>query len=100
MQTHPRKLLTIITEGVIERPLIDDCRRLGAQGHTVMDVRGGGVHGRREGAWEADRSIELQLVCTEEVAERIAAHVLAQYAPHYAMALYLADVQVFRAAKY
>jgi nitrogen regulatory protein P-II 2 len=100
MQTHPRKLLTIITEGVIERPLIDDCRRLGAYGHTVLDVRGGGEHGRREGSWEADRSIELQLVCSDEVAERIAAHVLAEYAPHYAVALYLADVRVFRAAKY
>lgn len=100
MQTHPRKLLTIITEAAIERVLIADCRRLGAQGYTVLEVHGGGLHGDREGAWENDRSIELQLVCTADVAERIAEHVLAQYAPNYATALYLSDVQVFRAQKY
>ena len=100
MQTHDRKLLTIITEAAIERPLIADCRRFGAHGYTVLDVRGGGLHGEREGAWEADRSIELQVVCAADVAERIAAHVLQAYAPNYAVSLYLADVQVFRAQKY
>ena len=100
MQTHARRLLTIITEAAIERPLVADCRRMGALGYTVLDVRGGGMHGEREGAWEADRSIELQVVCATDVAERIAAHVLAQYAPNYAVALYLSDVQVFRAQKF
>jgi hypothetical protein len=100
MQMHPRRLLTIITEAAIERPLVADCRRMGAQGYTVLDVRGGGMHAEREGAWEADRSIELQVVCATDVAERIAAHVLAQYAPNYAVVIYLSDVQVFRAQKF
>jgi hypothetical protein len=100
METHARKLLTIITEGALERPLVADARRFGAQGYTVLEVRGGGMHAEREGTWEADRSIELQVVCGAEVAERIAAHVLTQYAPNYAVALYLSDVQVFRAQKF
>lgn len=100
METHDRKLLTIITEGALERPLVADARRFGAHGYTVLEVRGGGMHGEREGAWEADRSIELQVVCGAEVAERIAEHVLAQYAPNYAVAMYLSDVQVFRAQKF
>ena len=100
MQTHDRRLLTIITEAIIERALVAECRRLGAQGYTVLDVRGGGTGGEREGAWEADRSIELQVICTGEVAQRIAEHVLAVYAPNYAVSLYLSDVQVFRAGKY
>lgn len=100
MQTHERTLLTIITEAAIERALIADARRLGAHGYTVLDVRGGGAGGEREGAWDADRSIELKVVCPAEVAEKIAEHVLVQYAPHYAVALYLSDVQVFRAQKY
>ncbi|HYF57527.1 MAG TPA: transcriptional regulator [Burkholderiaceae bacterium] len=100
METHPRRLLTIITEAVIERSLVADARRFGAHGYTVMDVRGGGMTGEREGAWEADRSIELQVVCAADVAERIAEHVLERYAPHYAVSLYLSDVQVFRAQKY
>lgn len=100
MQWHPRKLLTVITEGVIERPVIADCLRLGAHGYTVLEVRGGGLGGEREGAWEADRSIELQVVCSAEVAERIAEHVLEQYAPDYAVTLYLSEVQVFRGQKF
>ncbi|HVL54930.1 MAG TPA: transcriptional regulator [Burkholderiaceae bacterium] len=100
MQKHARKLLVIISEAAIERALIADCRRLGALGYTVFDVRGGGMQSDRESSWEADRSIELQVVCSEPVADRIAEHVLASYAPHYSVALYLADVQVFRATKY
>ena len=100
MDTHARKLLTIITEAAIERALVADCRRMGAHGYTVLDVRGGGAHGDREGAWEADRSIELQVICGADVAERIAAHVLAQYAPNYAVSIYLSDVSVFRAQKF
>jgi nitrogen regulatory protein P-II 2 len=100
VERHPRKLLTIITEAAIERALVADCRAMGAQGYTVLDVRGGGAMGDREGAWEGDRSIELQVVCADDVAQRVAEHVLGTYAPHYAVALYLSDVQVFRARKY
>jgi nitrogen regulatory protein P-II 2 len=100
MDKHSRKLLVIITEAVIERPLVADCRRMGAHGYTVTEVRGGSTQGEREGAWEADRSIALQVICTEAVADAIARHVLDQYAPDYAVSLYLSDVQVFRAQKY
>jgi len=100
MTTHGRKLLTIITEAAIERALVADCRRLGALGYTVLDVRGGSLGGEREGAWEADRSIEVQVVCGADVAHRIAEHVLAQYAPNYGVTLYLSDVEVFRAQKF
>lgn len=100
MEKHDRQLLTVITEAILERSLIADCRRLGALGYTVMDVRGGGIHSKRDNEWEADRSIEMQLVCTAEVAQAIAEHVLARYAPDYAVSLYLSDVKVFRAQKY
>ena len=100
MLKHPRKLLTIIGEAAIERSLVSEARRLGALGYTVLDVRGGGVHGDHGGEWDADRSIEVQLICTAEIAERIAEHVLSQYARHYRVAVWLSDVQVFRADKF
>ncbi len=100
MDKHPRRLVVIVTEAVLERQIVADARRLGAQGYTVQDVRGGGVHGDHGGEWDADRSIQLQLICTDEVADRIAAHVLAQYAKHYRVAVWLSAVQVFRAEKY
>lgn len=100
MQKHARKLLVVIAEAAIERPLIADVRRLGALGYTVSEVRGGGAGGERSGEWEAERSVQLQVVCTDEAADRIAAHVLATYAAHYGVVLYLSDVQVFRAEKF
>jgi nitrogen regulatory protein P-II 2 len=100
MDRHARKLLVIISEAAIERALVADCRRMGAHGYTVTEARGGGQQSEREGEWAADRSIVLQVICAEDVADRIAAHVLERYAPDYAVALYLTDVQVFRAQKY
>ena len=100
MQTHPRKLLVLICEAALERALVEDARRLGAQGYTLADVRGSGRGGTREGAWEADRSIELKIICEPDVAERIAAHVMDAYCPNYAVTLYFADVAVLRPEKF
>ncbi|MFN5509747.1 MAG: P-II family nitrogen regulator [Burkholderiales bacterium] len=99
-ERHARKLLTIIAEAVLERVLIEDCLRLGALGYTVLDVRGGGPGGERPGQWEAERSIEMQVVCTDEVAQSIAAHVLRTHAPDYAVRIFLSDVTVFRQAMF
>lgn len=100
MEKHQRKLLVVITEAAIERLVIQDARRLGALGYTTSEVRGGGLRGDREGAWEADRSVELKIVCAVDIADRIAAHLLDKFAPNYAMTIWLADVQVFRAEKF
>ena len=100
MQTHPRKLLVVICEAALERTLVDEARRLGAHGYTLAEVRGSGRGGIREGAWEGDRSIELKIICEPDVAERIAAHVMQAYCPHYAVTLYFADVEVLRPEKF
>lgn len=100
MLTHARRLLVIICEAALEKSLIEDAQRLGAGGYTIADVRGSGRGGRREGAWEADRSIEMKVICEAEIAERLAEHVLASYGEHYAVTLYLADVSVLRPEKF
>lgn len=100
LTTHPRTLLVVICEAAIEQPLIEDLMRLGAQGYTIADVRGRGRGGARDASWEADRSIELKVVCDSGLAERLAAHVLQHYAPHYAVTLYLHPVAVVRADKF
>ncbi|MCU0968188.1 MAG: transcriptional regulator [Rubrivivax sp.] len=97
---HPKTLLVIITEAVLEKNLVRDVRDLGAQGWTAVDVRGGGHSGVREGAWEADRTIELKVVCEAAVADAIAAHVLREYAPHFSVAMYFSDVAVLRPHRY
>jgi nitrogen regulatory protein P-II 2 len=100
MNTHPKKLLVIITEAALEKRLIQDAKRLGAQGYTVYDVRGGSEHATHEGAWEADRMIEIKIICSALVAETIAEHVMAQFASNYGVSLFFTDVQVIRPQKF
>ena len=105
MHKHPKTLLVIFAEAALEKLLVQDAKRLGVHGYTIWDVRGAsGLNGNqvnlREGAWEADRTIEMKLICSEDVANRMAEHVMAQYAPHYGLTLYFADVQVLRDGKF
>lgn len=97
---HPRMLLVIIAEAALEKQLVADVKRLGAHGYTVYDVRGEGTMGVREGAWEADRTIEMKVICETAVADQIAEHVLAQYVPHFGVTMFFADVQVLRPHKF
>ncbi len=96
MIKHRKTLLVIVAEGVLEKPLVRDACERGAQGWTVSEVRGASRDGVREGAWEADRTIELKIVCDDAVADAIADHVLAVYAPNYSLALYFSAVEVLR----
>jgi hypothetical protein len=100
MKKHSKTLLVIITEGVLEKPLVRDLRERGAQGWTVTEVHGANLEGVREGHWEADRTIEMKVICDEAVADAMAEHVLATYAPHYSVALWFAAVQVLRPERY
>ena len=94
---HAKTLLVIVAEATLEARLVRDARQLGAHVWTVVEVRGGAVEGEREGLWEADRTIELKVVCDAPAAEAIASHVLDQYGAHYSIALYFGDVSVLRA---
>jgi hypothetical protein len=100
MNKHPKTLLVIVAEAVLERTLVRDARERGAQGWTVTEVHGAGREGEREGAWEADRTVEIRFICDEPVADAIAEHVLKNYAPHYSVALHFAQVQVLRPERY
>lgn len=100
MTHHRKKLLVIVTEASLEKALLQDIRRLGAQGYTVHDVRGAGAAGTREGTWEADRTIEVKVICDAEVADRIGQAVLQAYGDHYGLSMFFADVTVLRAGKY
>ena len=93
-------MLVIIGEAALEKHLVRDARSFGAHGYTICDVRGGGERGDREARWEADRSIEMKVICDEAVAAKLAAHVLATYASNYAVTLFTAEVGVFRPQKF
>jgi nitrogen regulatory protein P-II 2 len=100
MNKHQKKLLVIIAEAALEKRLVAEVLQAGAHGYTVHDVRGGSAFSTREGSWEADRTIEMKVICEPAVADAIAEQVLASYAPHYGLTLFFADVAVLRPEKF
>ena len=99
-RSHVRKLLTVVTESVLESQLVRDVERLGARGYTITDARGKGHRGVREAGWETDSNIRLEVVCDEDTARRIATHLQAHYYDNYAMILLLGEVEVLRPEKF
>ena len=100
MTKHPKTLLVIVAEAVLEKNLVREARQRGAQGWTVTEVHGAGREGVREGAWEADRTIELKVICDEAVADAFAEHVLTTYAANYSVAMYFSPVSVLRPERF
>jgi len=97
---HPKTLLVIVAEAVLEKKLVLAVRELGAQGWTLTEVHGAAREGIREGAWEADRTIEMKVICDAAVADAIADHVMAAYALNYSVAMYFSQVSVLRPDRY
>lgn len=100
MERHTRKLLTMVTEAVLETMIVRDIERLGAHGYTITDARGKGSRGVRNAGWETSANIRIEVVCDAETAEAIAAHVKRKYYDDYAMILLVSDVEVLRPEKF
>ena len=100
MQQFPRRLLTIVTEAVLERELVAEIEVLGVRGYTITEARGKGSRGRRQSDWSQQGNIRVEIVCEAELAERVAGHLRDRYYDHYAMVLFLQDVSVLRPDKF
>ena len=99
MNTVRLKLVTIVAEAVIEERLLDDLRRLGAKGHTVMPAHGEGTRGIRASDWEA-RNIRIETVVSPGVADAILECLARDYFDRWAVIGYVSDVDVVRGDKY
>lgn len=100
MESHRRKLLTIVTEAVLESTLVRDIEQHHAHGYTITDARGKGSRGVRGAGWEANSNIRIEVVCDAVIAEGLAAYLREHYYEDYAMILFLSDVEVLRPAKF
>lgn len=95
-----RTLLTIVTEGVLERQLGEELKRLGAHGYTISDARGEGSRGVRTADWEYNKNIRIETICEQQVAEKIMDHLRRTYYDDYAMIAFLTEVEVMRPDKF
>ena len=100
MQTKHRKLLTIVTEALLEQRMVRELERLGARGYTITDARGKGGRGIRDAGWESSGNIRIEVVCESATATAIAAHLQDQYYDNSAMILFIGDVEVLRPGKF
>ncbi|MCG8368905.1 MAG: transcriptional regulator [Proteobacteria bacterium] len=100
MPTIRRKLVTIITEAVLESELLDVLDALGASGYTVTNARGKGSRGIRDAGWTSSGNVRIEVICTGELAATIAGHLHENYYNNYAMVVYQSDVSVLREGKF
>ena len=100
MPDDSRKLVTIVTEAILEVELCEHLEKLGATGYTVTNARGSGHRGIRDAGWSSSSNVRIEVVCNEEVAQRIAASLRDNYYSDYAMILFESDVRVLRPEKF
>jgi len=100
MEHFQRRLLTIVTEAVLERELLAEFDALGVRGYTITDARGMGGRGRRQSEWAQEGNIRVEVVCDGPLAERVAARLRERFYDHYAMILFMQDVSVLRPDKF
>jgi len=100
MEQFPRRLLTVVTEAVLERDLVTELESLGVRGYTITEARGKGSRGRRQSDWAQEGNIRIEIVCEPALADRVAARLRERYYDHYAMILFLQDVSVLRPDKF
>ncbi len=95
-----RKLVTIVTEAVLEADLVAELKLLGASGYTVTESRGSGSRGMRSAGWSSNSNIRIEVVCSEDLARKIAGHLREKYYDHYAMIFFESDIRVLRDDKF
>ena len=99
MHTRTLKLVTIVTERILEDRLLTKLVELGAKGYTVTQATGKGSRGVRASEWEGPDS-RIETLVSPEVADAIITHVSEKYFEHYAVIVYAQDAEVVRGEKY
>jgi len=100
MQQYTRRMVTLVTEALLERSLIAELEALGVRGFTITDARGKGSRGTRQSDWGQAGNIRVEVICDPALAERIADRVRERFYDHYAMILFMQDVDVLRPDKF
>lgn len=99
MHTTPLKLVTIITERILEDRLLRMLDALGAKGYTLTQATGRGSRGVRASEWEGPDA-RIESLVSPAVADAIVEHIAEKYFEHYAVIVYVQDAEVVRGDKY
>lgn len=99
MHTTTLKIVTIVTERILEDRLLRTLDELGAKGYTLTQATGKGSRGVRASEWEGPDT-RIETLVSPEVAEAIVEHVAKHYFEHYAVIVYVQNAEVVRGEKY
>ena len=99
MHTTTLKLVTIVTERILEDRMLRKIVELGAKGYTLSQATGKGSRGVRASEWEGPDT-RIETLVSEEVADSIVAYVAENFFEHYAVIVYVQDAEVVRGNKY
>lgn len=100
MNTHPMKRVTIVTEALAREPIRRLLTEVGAHGYTIFGVEGSGARGPRPADIAEYGNIQIEVVLTPAVAERLLERLDREFFPRYAMIAYEDEVRVIRPEKF
>lgn len=99
MDTQTMTLLCIVAEHVLRERLVAEVQEAGARGYTLYEVEGEGSRHRRVSE-VFGANIKIEVVVTNEVAQRLLEVLARDYFPNYAVIAYTSSIQVVRGEKY
>lgn len=104
MEFAELKKVVIITETIIKDEMLKHIASLGAKGYTIYTVCGKGERGIRGDDVPAMgdflRNIKVEVITTQEIAEKIIPSVIERFFKNYAGIAYAEDVWVMRTEKF
>lgn len=88
------KLVTIMTEAVLENMLVSDIEALGAPGYSITDARGKGSRGKRDAGWAPHANIRIEVICDAATAHVLCQGLSDRYGGNYPMLMTITDITV------
>jgi len=93
------KLVTIVTERILEDRILRKITELGAKGYTLTQATGKGSRGVRASEWEGPDT-RIEVLVSREIADLIVEYIADNLFEHYAVIVFVQDAEVVRGEKY
>lgn len=100
MRLYNIKLLTITCEIMAQNLVKDILKRHKITGYTSYEVGGMGDSGLRGRGLPEEKNVKIEVVLTEQSAEKVVEELARTMFSDYAVIFYLSDVQVARMEKF
>ena len=99
-EMNQTKLVVCVCEEALEALMAPELLAAGAKGYTVMDARGRGARGVRDARWMLSSNVRIEILCQEDVAQRIVDLITNKYSDNFGLIVYVQDVETIRSEKF